>query len=76
MGTGYRDPLRDGVDQVAERDARLHLACELDQHRLRHVEGHDACRRRECHEARARGEGDAQGEACVGVAAGADGVCP
>mmetsp|Transcript_17904 Transcript_17904/g.50905 ORF Transcript_17904/g.50905 Transcript_17904/m.50905 type:complete len:485 (+) Transcript_17904:611-2065(+) len=62
---------RDGVHQVTERDPRLHLAAEADEHGLRHVQGHDARGGGEGHRAGAGGEGDADGEARVGVAAGA-----
>ena len=33
---------RDGIDQIAQRDARLHLALEAHQDGLGHVERHDA----------------------------------
>mmetsp|Transcript_11714 Transcript_11714/g.41380 ORF Transcript_11714/g.41380 Transcript_11714/m.41380 type:complete len:425 (-) Transcript_11714:957-2231(-) len=61
--------VRNGVDEVAQRDARLHGAREAHEDGFRHVQGHDACRRRECDEARPRREGDANGEARVRVAA-------
>ncbi len=63
-----------GVDQIAQGDAGLHLALEADQHRFGHVERHHAQRGGEGHQAGAGREADADGEAGVGVAAGADGV--
>ena len=65
---------RDRVDQVAQRDAGLHLALEAHQHRLGHVQRHDAGGGREGHQAGAGREADADREAGVAVAAGADGV--
>ena len=52
----------------------MQLPCELHQHRFGHVEWHGADGRGEGHQPRAGGEGDAQGEASVAVAAGAHGV--
>mmetsp|Transcript_70428 Transcript_70428/g.147448 ORF Transcript_70428/g.147448 Transcript_70428/m.147448 type:complete len:579 (+) Transcript_70428:1314-3050(+) len=62
------------MDQVTESDARLHLALESDQDRLRHVQGHDSrcCCESNC--ARACREGDSQWEPGVRIATGADGV--
>jgi hypothetical protein len=34
--------VRNGIDQVAQGDAILHLALEADQHRFRHAQRHDA----------------------------------
>ena len=49
----------DRVHEVVQRDSRLHRARELDEDRLGHVERHDARRRRERDQPRARREGDA-----------------
>jgi hypothetical protein len=61
----------DGMNQVAQGDARLHLALEAHQHGLRHVQRHHAGGGREGHQAGAGGEGDTHGEAGVRVASGA-----
>ena len=63
-----------GVHQIAQRDAGLHLALETHQHRFRHVERHDAGRGSEGHQAGAGRERNADREARVRIAAGADGV--
>ena len=60
---------RNGVDQIAQRHAVLHLAFEAHQNTLRHVQRHDACGRAKRDQARACGEADADGEAGVAVAA-------
>jgi hypothetical protein len=65
---------RDGVHQVAQRHARLHLALEAHQHRFGHVQRHHAGGGAEGHQARAGREADADREARVAVAAGAHGV--
>jgi formylmethanofuran dehydrogenase subunit B len=65
---------RNGVHQVAQRDAGLHLALEAHQHRFGHVQRHHAGGGAEGHQARAGREADADGEAGVRVAAGAHGV--
>mmetsp|Transcript_16437 Transcript_16437/g.22562 ORF Transcript_16437/g.22562 Transcript_16437/m.22562 type:complete len:600 (-) Transcript_16437:43-1842(-) len=62
------------MHKVAKRDARLQGASEADENGLGHVQGHNAGRRCEGHETRACGEGDAEGEARVGVAARANAV--
>ena len=67
-------PVGDGVDHVAQGDARVELALEADQHRFRHVERHEAHGAGEGDQAGAGREGDADRETGVGVAAGADGV--
>mmetsp|Transcript_44158 Transcript_44158/g.84388 ORF Transcript_44158/g.84388 Transcript_44158/m.84388 type:complete len:463 (-) Transcript_44158:1563-2951(-) len=64
----------DGVHEVAQRDSRLHLPREAHQHRLRHVQGHHTGGRSKCHKTRPCGEGDADGEARVGVPPSAHGV--
>mmetsp|Transcript_58183 Transcript_58183/g.161157 ORF Transcript_58183/g.161157 Transcript_58183/m.161157 type:complete len:626 (+) Transcript_58183:355-2232(+) len=66
--------VRDGVDEVTEGDARLHVTLEAHEHRLGHVQRHGAGGRRECDEARARRERDADRKAGVRVAAGANRV--
>jgi len=63
-----------GIDQVAQGDARLHGALETNQHAFRHVERHDAGGGGEGDQARSGREGDADGEPGVRVAAGSDGV--
>ncbi len=65
---------RDGVDEVAQRDARLHCALEADKHRFRHVERHHARGRGKGDQARAGRERDADREARMAVAARADRV--
>src|SRR5690606_32636521 len=64
----------DGMDQVTQGDARLQLALEAHQYRLRHVQRHDAGGGGEGDQAGAGREGDAHREAGVRVATGADGV--
>ncbi len=66
--------VRDSVHQIAQGDARLHFAFEAHQHRLRHIQRHYAGRGGKRHQAGASREGDADREAGVGIAAGADGV--
>ena len=63
-----------GVDQVAQGDARLHLALEAHQHGFRHVERHDAGGGGEGDQTGTGREGNADREAGVRVAAGADGI--
>mmetsp|Transcript_33767 Transcript_33767/g.110422 ORF Transcript_33767/g.110422 Transcript_33767/m.110422 type:complete len:336 (-) Transcript_33767:807-1814(-) len=62
------------MHQVAQGNARLHLTLEANKHGLRHVQRHHASCGREGDGAGARGEGDADREPRVGVAASADGV--
>ena len=75
---GEQSPLNghpgDGVHHVPERDARLQGSAEAHQHRFRHVQWHGADGGRKGHHPRAAWEGNAEGEAGVAVAAGADGV--
>ncbi|KPY53304.1 Multidrug resistance protein AcrA/AcrE family [Pseudomonas syringae pv. solidagae] len=66
--------VRNGVNQVAQGDARLHLALEANQDRFRHVQRHDARCSSERHQAGTGREGDTDREAGVRVATGADGV--
>lgn len=66
--------VRDRVDQVAQRHARLQLALETDQHRFRHVQRHHAGGGGERDQAGAGRERNANREARVRVAAGTDGV--
>ena len=66
--------VRNGVNQVAQGNARLHFAFEANQNRFRHVQWHDASRGSKCHQARTGRERNAHREAGVGVATGADGV--
>ena len=66
--------VRDGVHQVAERDAGLHGTLETHQDGLGHVQRDHASRRAERDEAGPGGEGDADREARVRVTARADGV--
>ena len=40
--TALKCRIRDGVNQVSQGDTRLHLALETYQHRLRHIEWHNA----------------------------------
>ncbi len=63
-----------GVDQIAQRDAVLHLALEANQHRFRHVERHDAGGGGEGDQTGTGRERDADREAGVRVTAGADGI--
>src|SRR5690606_14060106 len=65
--------VRNGVDQVTQRDARLQLALEAHEHRFRHVQRHDAGGGGKGNQARTSREADTDGEARVGVPAGADG---
>ena len=64
--------VRDGLDQVPERDAGLWCAAEADQHRFGHVQRHRPERRGEGHQPRTGRERDAQREPGMGVAPGAD----
>ena len=66
--------VRNGVDQVAQGDAGLHGSLEAHQHRFRHVQRHGAGGGGERHQAGAGREADADREASVRIAAGADGV--
>jgi len=65
---------RDGVHQVAQRHAGLHLALEAHQHRFGHVQRHDAGGGAKGHQTGAGREADADREAGVRVAPGAHGV--
>ena len=65
---------RDGVDEVAQGDARLQGAAEAHQHGFRHVQRHHSGRGGKGDKTGASGEGNADGEAGVRVAAGADGI--
>ena len=62
------------MHQVAQGDARLHFTFKAHQHRFRHIQRHHAGGGSKGHQAGARREGDADREAGVGVAAGADGI--
>eukprot|EP00754_Rhynchopus_humris_P015091 Rhum_TRINITY_DN14425_c20_g1::Rhum_TRINITY_DN14425_c20_g1_i1::g.90169::m.90169 len=64
----------DGVHQVTERDARLHLAREANQDRLRHVQGDHTRGGTEGHQARASREGDTDREPGVRVSTRSDRV--
>ncbi|KAF5304607.1 hypothetical protein FQA39_LY18995 [Lamprigera yunnana] len=65
---------RNRVHQIAQGNAGLHLALEAHQHGFGHVKRHHAGGGAKGHQARACGEGDADGEARVRIAAGAHGV--
>ena len=65
---------RNGMHQVAQGHARLHLALEAHQHRLGHVQRHHAGGRTKGDQARACREGNADGKAGVRVTAGTHGV--
>ncbi len=67
-------PVGDGVDRVAQGDPFVELALEAHQHRLGHVQRHEAHGAGEGDQAGAGREADADREAGVGVAAGADRV--
>src|SRR5690606_2976824 len=64
----------DGMDQVTQGDTRLHLALEAHQNRFRHVQRHDAGGCGEGYQAGTGRERNADWEAGVRVAAGADGI--
>jgi hypothetical protein len=65
---------RNGVHQITQGDAGLHLAFEAHQHRLRHVQRHHAGGGTKRDQTGTRREADADGETRVAVAAGADGI--
>ena len=62
------------INDITERDARLKLTFEANKNRFGHVQGHWTNGSCERNKAWACGEGDAQGEAGVGVTARADGI--
>ncbi len=62
------------MNQVTQRDARLHLALETNQYRLRHVQRHNASGCGEGDQAGTGREGDAHREAGVRITAGTDSV--
>jgi hypothetical protein len=75
---GEQPPLNghpgDGVHHIPQGDSRLQGAAEAHQHRFGHVQWHGADGGCKGHNSGPAREGNAQGEAGVAVAAGADGV--
>ncbi len=65
---------RDGMDQIAQGDARLHFAFEAHQHGFRHIQRHHAGRGGKRHQTRTRRERDTNRETGMGVTAGTDGI--
>ena len=77
---GYRQQARldriqrNRVDQVAQRDARLHLPPEAHQHAFRHVQRHDTGGGAKGHQAGTGREADADRKTRMAVSTGAYGV--
>src|SRR5471032_3511465 len=66
--------VRNGVNQVAQGNARLHFAFEAHQDRFRHVQRHNAGGRGKRNQAGTGRERNAHRETGVGVTTGTDGV--
>src|SRR5690606_21392784 len=65
---------RNGVNQIAQCDTRLHFAFETHQYRFRHIQRHNAGRGGEGHQTRTGREGNAQRETGVRVTTGTHGI--
>ena len=71
---GLDGVVRNGIDQVTQSDAVLHLALEADQHRFRHVQRHDAGGGGKGDQTGTGREGDADRETGMRVTAGTNGI--
>src|SRR5690606_38010259 len=65
---------RNGVNQIAQCDTRLHFAFKTNQNRLRHIQRHNAGSGGERHQTRTGREGNAQRETGVRVTTGTHGI--
>ena len=70
---GLDGVVRNGVDQVTQGDAFLHLALEANEHGFRHIERHDTGGGGKGDQAGTGRDGDADRETGVRVTAGTNG---